>query len=99
VPATEKALSGYRNVWLFTIFDLPVETREQRRAYAQFRKLLLRDGFCMLQYSVYVRYLPSEEAAEAHRRYVAGVVPDHGEVRVVSITDRQFERMEVYYGK
>lgn len=99
MPAHRFALSGYRPVWLFAMFDLPVKTQAQRRRYAQFRKLLLCDGFCRMQYSVYARYCPSEEAATPHRDLVRAGLPDEGQVRVLAVTDRQFGKMENYVGK
>jgi CRISPR-associated protein Cas2 len=86
-------------MWLIAMFDLPVETKENRRHYTRFRKMLLKDGFMMLQLSVYARYIPSEEAAEVHRRTVRLAVPPLGEVRIIAITDHQFGKMEVFYGK
>jgi CRISPR-associated protein Cas2 len=86
-------------MWLFTMFDLPVDDKAARKEYARFRKILLRHGFTMLQYSVYARYCPSEEAADAYRNHVAAAVPPHGQVRLVSITDRQFGKMQVFFGK
>ncbi len=92
-------LSAYRGMWLFAMFDLPVETAENRRDYTRFRKTLLKAGFMKLQYSVYARYIPSEEAAQAHRGAVRRALPPHGQVRVLAITDHQFGKMEVFYGK
>ena len=86
-------------MWLFAMFDLPVDKPSLRREYAQFRATLLRHGFTMLQYSVYARYSPSEEAEEALRRAVHAGLPTHGQVRLVSVTDRQFAKMEIYIGK
>jgi CRISPR-associated protein Cas2 len=93
------ALSAFRPMWLMAMFDLPVEEKEDRRNYTRFRKALLKDGFMMLQYSVYARYLPSEEAADAHRRTVRSAVPPLGQVRIVAVTDHQFGKMEVFYGR
>jgi CRISPR-associated protein Cas2 len=86
-------------MWLVAMFDLPVETKENRKDYARFRKALLKDGFMMLQFSVYARYIPSEEAADAHRRTVKSVIPPLGQVRLVALTDHQFARMEVFFGR
>jgi CRISPR-associated protein Cas2 len=86
-------------MWLFTMFDLPVDSREARRRYTQFRKALLKEGFSMLQYSVYARYYNSEESSDAYRIYVRSILPSDGEVRLLGITDRQFGKMEVFYGK
>lgn len=92
-------ISGYRFVWVLTLFDLPVDTKQARKEYARFRKFLLKDGFQQMQYSVYTRYCPSYENAHVHIRRVAGHVPPDGEVRIIVITDKQFERMRIFQGK
>jgi CRISPR-associated protein Cas2 len=86
-------------MWLFAMFDLPVDKPELRREYAQFRKALLKEGFTMLQYSVYVHYVRSEEVEAVYRTKVVAALPSHGQVRLVSVTDRQFEKMEIYVGQ
>jgi CRISPR-associated protein Cas2 len=99
MPRQEYVLSGYRGMWLFAMFDLPVTTKNARKRYAQFRKLLLEDGFSMLQYSVYARYCASEEMALAHRDRVRCGLPSEGYVRLLAVTDRQFGKMESYFGE
>jgi CRISPR-associated protein Cas2 len=86
-------------MWLFVLFDLPVDTRAARKAYAQFRKFLLKDGFLQIQYSVYARVCPSEEAVDVHTARVESRVPDDGEVRMLCITDKQFGRQRILWGK
>ncbi|MCC7510904.1 MAG: CRISPR-associated endonuclease Cas2 [Planctomycetes bacterium] len=92
-------LSGYRAVWLFAMFDLPVATKKDRRNYTRFRKALIREGFMMLQFSVYARYCRSEETALWFKARVEGDLPPKGQVRLLSVTDRQFGKMEVFFGK
>ena len=92
-------LSGYRFMWILAMFDLPVVSPANRRAYATFRKHLLEDGFTMMQYSVYIRHCASEENADVHTSRVQATLPPEGEVRLLSITDKQFERMRVFLGK
>jgi|SRR5579859_3972755 len=92
-------LSGYRSMWLMVMFDLPVVEKEDRRNYTRFHNALLKDGFMMLQFSVYARYIPSEEAAEVHRKRTRRALPPQGQVRLMAVTDHQFSKMEVYYGK
>ena len=92
-------ISGYRCMWIIVMFDLPVDTPQERRAYAQFRKKLLRDGFTRMQYSVYTRHCASRENADVHVARVEATIPDDGEVRAIIITDRQYERMRVFWGK
>lgn len=93
------ALSGYRVMWLFAMFDLPVDTKDHRREYAQFRKKLQGAGFTMLQFSVYAKHLPSEEASESLRAKVRAALPAHGQVRLMAVTDHQFGKMDVFYGR
>lgn len=90
---------AFKAVWLVAMFDLPVVTQKHRRAYTRFRKELLKDGFIMLQLSVYARYCASEEASQVHRKRVREAIPEEGHVRVVTLTDHQFGKMELYVGK
>lgn len=85
-------------MWLMAMFDLPVTTRDARRQYARFRKDLLVLGFSMLQYSVYARCCRSADSAAQVRRDVRAALPPEGQVRLVSITDKQFSKMEVFFG-
>ena len=89
---------GYRSMWVITLFDLPTETAKDRRAYTQFRKALLKNGFVMLQYSIYARHCASNEHAVVHVKRVRCALPSKGEVRILRITDKQFGRMEVFAG-
>ncbi len=86
-------------MWLFAMFDLPVTTKKARKHYARFRKVLLSEGFSMLQFSVYARYCGSEEANRTHRAHIRRLLPPKGQVRLLAVTDRQFGKMEVFYGK
>ncbi len=95
----DMAISPYQSVWLVTLFDLPTDTPDARRAYADFRKMLLSNGFSMLQYSVYARYCASEEKAKVQRKRIKQNMPEDGEVRIMSITDVQFGKMQVFHGK
>ncbi len=92
-------LSGYRYMWVLAMFDLPVVTREEKKRYTRFRKALIKSGFRQLQYSVYARDCPSRENARVHVARIERAVPEAGEVRILIVTDKQFERMEVFWGK
>lgn len=92
-------ISGYRCMWVVAMFDLPTDTKKARKDYTEFRKQLLRNGFTMMQYSVYARHCASEEQAEVHLGRIEKFLPPDGEVRVLTITDKQFERMRIFWGK
>ena len=86
-------------MWIVAMFDLPVDTKEARFEYRKFVKALLVHGFDRMQFSVYVRFCASEENAAVHRKHIAANIPPDGEVRVLQITDKQFERIQVYCGR
>lgn len=77
-------------MWLIVFFDLPVQTKTDRKAYGKFRKDLLKDGFAMMQFSVYVRHCASRENADVHTIRVKSFVPEKGQVSVLTITDKQY---------
>ena len=90
---------GKDAVWIIVLFDLPTNSQQSRRHYTRFRKSLLNDSFSMMQYSVYMRHCASYENAEVHESRVKASLPPGGEVRIIKITDKQFGRIQVYYGK
>lgn len=85
-------------MWVLVLFDLPTETKKERKAAAKFRSLLLKDGFTMFQFSIYLRCCPSRENANVHMKRVKGFLPDSGKVGIIMITDKQFGMMEIFYG-
>lgn len=90
--------SEYQIMWIFVFFDLPTETKTERKRSAEFRKQLLRDGFTMFQFSIYLRHCPSRENAEVHIKRVKQMLPKEGYVGVLTITDKQFGQMELFRG-
>ena len=91
--------SEYRVMWILVFFDLPTETKKDKKAYTDFRKNLQRDGFTMFQFSIYVRHCASKENMEVHMKRVRSFLPEFGKVGMLSITDRQFGDIEIFYGK
>lgn len=92
-------ISEYRLMWLMVFFDLPTETKKNRSDAAKFRSNLVKDGFIMFQFSIYVRHCSSKESAEAHEKRVKNLLPDKGTVCIMTITDKQFGDIQVYFGR
>lgn len=91
--------SEYRIMWVLVFFDLPTETKKERKLYATFRKQLMTDGFTMFQFSIYLRHCPSRENAEVHIKRVKASLPPAGQVGILCITDKQFGQMELFSGR
>ncbi len=92
-------LSGYRIMWVWVLFDLPVGTKAERKRATRFRNDLLDLGFEMVQFSVYLRHAWSREKAESYARKVGECVPPSGHVQVLFFTDKQYAQSKVYRGR
>lgn len=79
-------------------FDLPVKTKAERRGATQFRNFLIKDGYHMMQYSLYARVCNGMDAVEKHKKRVYLNVPNNGSVRMLIITERQYESIEILVG-
>lgn len=86
-------LSAYRLMWLLVTFDLPVETRKQRKAAHDFRVHLLDLGFEMSQFSNYLRFCNGKEQFDSYVRKIESNLPERGDVFVFQFTDRQYENV------
>jgi CRISPR-associated protein Cas2 len=86
-------------MWVLVFFDLPTETPKERKSYSRFRKELLRDGFNMFQFSIYVRHCSSKENKTVHVKRIKNILPEKGHIGILSITDVQFGNMEIFYGR
>ena len=85
--------SKYRMAWVLVFFDLPVGTPEERRDATNFRKDLLKDGYMMVQFSVYARPCGTADRVETQVRRLKLKIPSKGEVRGLMISDAQWGRM------
>lgn len=92
-------LSEYRVMWVLVFFDLPTETKKERKEAAKFRKELMGYGFSMFQFSIYIRNCPSAENAQVYIKRVKHMLPKYGKVGIMCITDKQFANMELFIGR
>ncbi len=89
-------LSEYRIMWIMVLFDLPTERKIDRKRATKFRESLIKDGFSMFQFSIYIRHCSSRENAEVHIKRVKKNLPEHGKVGIICITDKQFGMIELF---
>ena len=84
---------------LFVMFDLPTNTKKDRKYATKFRNYLIKLGFMMLQYSIYMRVCKGDDNANKYSKKVKTNLPPKGNVRLLQITEKQYERMEILVGK
>ncbi len=90
---------SYRYMRLLVFFDLPVESSQDRREYARFRKLLIRSGFVMMQRSVYSKLAVTQAAADAQLESIRRHKPPRGTIQALIITEKQYARIEYILGE
>lgn len=90
---------GVRFMRLIVLFDLPVKTKKDRKRANAFRNFLQKDGYDMLQLSIYMRLCRGRDAISKHMQRLKGNLPPYGCVRVLELTDKQYERMEILVGE
>lgn len=83
-------LSGYRIMWILVMFDLPTDTKPQRKAATGFRNFLLDEGFERSQFSVYARFVNGKEAFQTRVNRIERNLPHKGDVQILNFTDRQY---------
>lgn len=84
---------------MVVFFDLPVVAPKDRKEAAQFRKFLLKDGYHMIQFSVYTRVCNGIDAVKKHEDRLYDHLPPKGSVRLLTLTDKQYDTMKVLLGE
>ena len=92
-------INAYRIMWVLVFFDLPTETKKDRKTYSKFRKEIMAYGFQMFQFSIYLRHCSSRENANVHIDRVKIILPPKGHVGIMCVTDKQFGMMEIFRGR
>jgi CRISPR-associated protein Cas2 len=92
-------MASLRFMRLLVFFDLPVETAEDRRNYRVFRNALIKNGFVMLQESVYCRLMTTPSVEKSMRKLIVTNKPEKGIVQILTVTEKQFSKMEYVVGE
>lgn len=95
-------MSAFRVMWLMLMFDLPTTSKKDRKRYQWFHKELEKEGFLMLQYSVYGKIFSSSDSAKHGKKRIKEFIKKnvkHGNIRLLMFTDKQFSNMEVIIGE
>lgn len=90
---------SYREMRMILMFDLPTETSEERKSYRKFRKFLIGEGFIMHQYSVYSKILLNDTAEKTMVGRLKKELPSKGSISILSVTEKQFSKMQYLVGE
>ena len=85
-------------MWMMVLFDLPVLTKNERKAASKFREFLMDQGFDRCQLSVYLRFCAGKEQAQVYTKRVQAALPQSGNVQIIYFTDKQYENIISFDG-
>ena len=83
---------------MIVFFDLPVQTKTERRHATAFRNFLLKDGYHMLQFSVYARVCNGNDAVKKHESRLRASLPPNGSIRLLVVTEKQYQSIQILLG-
>ncbi|MCI8344361.1 MAG: CRISPR-associated endonuclease Cas2 [Clostridia bacterium] len=84
---------------LLLFFDLPMETSKNRKDYAVFHKFLIKNGFIMMQKSVYSKLVVNGVTSQAVKERVEKNLPPEGIVELLEVTENQFSKIDYLVGE
>lgn len=88
----------FRFMRIIIFFDLPTETAKDRKIYSKFRKMLINEGFIMMQESVYSKIALNQSIANSIKEKIRKNKPPHGLVQMLEITEKQYSGIEYIVG-
>lgn len=92
-------MSGFRFMRIFVFFDLPMDSLEEKREYRKFRKALIKNGFIMMQESVYCKLMTTPSVENSVKNMIQMNKPSKGVVQTLVVTEKQFVKMEYVVGE
>lgn len=93
-----KSIGMHKYMRILVFFDLPVKTKTERRVATQFRNFLIKDGYYMIQYSVYARLCNGIDSVNIHKQRLKSGVPNNGSIRVLTVTEKQYDAIDIMLG-
>ena len=88
----------YNFMRLIVFFDLPVSTKSDRHNYSVFRKYLIKQGYMMIQFSVYCKLFNNMDAVENHLKILKKNLPKEGSIRALTVTEKQYSKILILLG-
>ena len=84
---------------MIVFFDLPMLTSKDLAEYRMFRKFLIKNGFIMMQESVYSRMVSNSNSSQLLRKKIINNLPKAGNIQLLQVTEKQYASIEYLKGK
>lgn len=89
---------SYEFMRILLFFDLPMVSKKEKKIYSQFRKNLIKNGYIMMQYSVYSKICNNRDSAMNHIDILKRILPGQGQIRIMTVTETQYARIQILVG-
>ncbi|MFG5919547.1 CRISPR-associated endonuclease Cas2 [Sneathia vaginalis] len=90
---------SYRFMRIMIFFDLPTTEKQELKDYREFRRFLIKNGFMMLQESVYVKMLLNTTTVNNFIVKLKDNLPKQGLVQALIVTEKQFQSIHTLVGE
>lgn len=87
-----------RYMRIIIMYDISLTDEEQVRKYNKFRNELYKLGYFRIQYSIYVKCISSHTVYQSERSKILKIIPKNSNVRIVMITEEQYQNIELLSG-
>jgi len=81
------------------MFDLPTQTSADRRNYRHFRKFLIKNGYSMMQFSVYSKIVLNRSVLNYQMKLLKENAPPDGYVEALVVTESQYANINIIVGE
>ena len=84
---------------IILFYDLSMKEKNDIKSYNKFRKWIIKRGYIMVQYSIYVKIVNAATKVEYEIKAMKKVLPKYGHVRILRVSDTQYRNMEILSGQ
>lgn len=92
-------INYYKQMRIILIYDLPMVEEDDRKIYSRFHNKLKRNGFYMIQYSVYTKVLQNDSSVKQIELKLEKIIPKKGNIVILQLTEKQFQNIKYLRGE
>lgn len=81
-----------RIILMYDIYD------DNSRESNSFRNNLIKNGYYMIQYSIYVKVIPSYSQYSSEKQKISKFLPKSANVRLILLSEKQYQEIELIKG-
>lgn len=84
-------MTKYNFMRIIVMYDLPNNNFDENKDYTKFRKNLIKNGYIMMQFSVYIKCLNTKTKFKNEVKKISKFIPTQGNIRILTVTEKQYQ--------